>query len=357
MSKSSYTARPRDRMNWDDVRVFLAVAECGSVNKAAQTLCVTPGMVSRRLDDLEAALDVRLFSRTASGMVLTPAGEDMFDRALSMQRFAHAIESTVRERDRKDEGMVTLRAPDGLTGYWIAPSLPDFLSAHPKIQITLDCGTISQVIGAEPDISLTADKTEANDGDLIDPIATLHYVLLAAPSYLETYGTPASAASAAGDHRALRHVSQTFQREKWDARATAIEALASFSVVSNSSTVILSATLAGAGVCTAPSLFCHLYPELHVVGPETGFPIQLWMITHKAARDSVRVQRLARWLRTLFDTKLNPWFRDEFVPPSHFAAELDAIGMRLAPKITPPQRKATSKLAAARRTRRSGERA
>ena len=75
----------------DDVRVFTVVAECKSVSKAAHVLRVTPGMVSRRLDDLEAALDVRLFTRTSAGMVLTPAGADMLDRALSMRRFAEAI--------------------------------------------------------------------------------------------------------------------------------------------------------------------------------------------------------------------------------------------------------------------------
>ena len=79
-------------MNWDDVRVFVAVAGCKSVSKAAHALRVTPGMVSRRLDELESALDVSLFIRTSTGVTLTAAGEDMLDRALSMQRFADSIE-------------------------------------------------------------------------------------------------------------------------------------------------------------------------------------------------------------------------------------------------------------------------
>ncbi len=318
-------------MNWDDVRVFLAVAENGSVNKAAQALKVTPGAVSRQLGDLETALDVRLFNRTASGVVLTPAGEDMLNQALSMQRFANAMEASVRSRDRKDEGMVVIRSPDGIANHWIAPKLPAFLSAHPKIQITLDCGTLTSDMEMEPDITITAEKSDAAIGDRIDPLAVFHYVILASPAYLETYGAPQSLASAAGDHRTLKHIAQKYQREAWGPKGQAIEALASFSVVSNSSTAVIAAVLGGAGICTAPSLYCHLYPELRIVGPETPFPIQIWSVVHKAAQNAARVERVSRWLKSIFDTKQNPWFREEYVPPAKFAEELAALERRLAP--------------------------
>jgi hypothetical protein len=89
--------------------------------------------------------------------------------------------------------------------------------------------------------------------------------------------------------------------------------------------------LGGAGICTAPSLYCHLYPELRIVGPETPFPIQIWSVVHKAAQNAARVERVSRWLKSIFDTKQNPWFRDEYVPPAKFAEELAALERRLAP--------------------------
>ncbi len=331
LSNSGKDDRPRSRLDWDDLRIFAVVADCKSVNKAATALKVTPGAVSRRIDDLEQRLDVKLFTRTASGMTLTAAGEDVRDRALSMQRFADAIEQSVRGRDRKEEGAVTIAVPDGLAAYWIAPRLPQFLNENPKIQVTLDCGSLAKDLDIEPDISITAEKTQARVGDTISPLAMLHYLFLASPRYLETYGTPNSVASAAGDHRTLRHVAQTYQRETWGRRASAIEALASFSVVSNSSSAIMTALLAGAGIATAPSYFCHLYPELAIVGQESAIPIQLWMVNHQEAQAAARVQRVTRWLRGIFDTKTNPWFRDEYVSPIRFSEELAAIKSRLAP--------------------------
>jgi DNA-binding transcriptional LysR family regulator len=255
----------------------------------------------------------------------------MLNQALSMQRFANAMEASVRSRDRKDEGMVVIRSPDGIANHWIAPKLPAFLSAHPKIQVTLDCGTLTADMEMKPDITITADKTDAVIGDHIDALAVFHYVILASPAYLETYGAPQSLASAAGDHRTLKHIAQKHQREAWGPKGAAIEALASFSVVSNSSSAIIAAVLGGAGICTAPSLYCHLYPELRIVGPETAFPIQLWAVVHKAAQNAARVERVSRWLHSIFDTKQNPWFRDEFVPPSKFAEALEALERRLAP--------------------------
>src|SRR5262245_56074380 len=168
-------------MNWDDVRVFLAVADCKSITKAAHLLKVTPGMISRRLDELECALDVRLFVRSSAGVVLTAAGEDMLDRAISMRRFAESIEDSVRGRDHRNEGMVTLRAPDGVAGFWIAPRLAEFFEHNPKIQVTLDCGSLSLEAGQEPDLLITAHEAEAYAGDLVLPIATLHYMFMASP--------------------------------------------------------------------------------------------------------------------------------------------------------------------------------
>jgi DNA-binding transcriptional LysR family regulator len=327
-------------MNWDDVRVFAVVANCKSITKAAHVLKVTPGMVSRRLEELEAALQARLFTRTSAGMVLTPTGEDMLDRALSMQRFAESIEETVRARDNREEGMVTVRAPDGIGGYWVAPRLATFLNENPKIRITLDCGTLTADMGADADIIITADKADAHMGDAVDTIATLHYVMVAAPSYLETFGTPKSIASAAGDFRTLKHVGQKNQRESWDPRASAVDALASWSFVTNSSTALLAAALTGAGICAAPTVMCQLYPGLQIVGAEAAFPIQLWIIVRREVQHSARVRRVAEWLRGVFDTKINPWFRNEFVPPSRFTEELAAIRGRLAPAAVPTGRAA-----------------
>lgn len=318
-------------MSWDDVRVFATVADCKSISKAAQILRVTPGAVSRRLDELEERLQAKLLTRAKTGVTLTAAGEDIRNSALSMQRFADAIESSARGRDRKEEGQVTIAAPDGIAGYWVAPHAAAFLNDNPKIKLMLDCGMLTESLDIAPDITITADKEIAGVGDLASPLATYHYVMMASQHYIDTHGMPTSAANATADHRTLNQVAQRYQKERWGDRVNALETLASFSLVSNSSSAIVEALRAGAGIARAPTVFCHLYPDLIVVSPETHASVQLWLVLHQAAQGTARVQRVVRWLQAIFDTKLYPWFRDEYVAPERFPSELAAIESRLAP--------------------------
>lgn len=332
MPKSKHRdERPRGRLDWDDVRIFAAVAAAGSVNKAATELKIMPSSVSRRLDDLETKLEVKLFHRRRTGMVLTSAGEDLYDRAQSMQRFADDIERSVRARDKRDEGQVIIAAPDGVGSLWIAPRVHDFLSRNPKIQVALDCNVGGPTVtddDVRPDITITATESQADVGDDISFLATMHYVFLASPSYLETYGTPKSAASAMGDHRTLRQTGQITQRDKWGQRAQAIGALAQHSFESNSSSAILNALRAGAGIGTAPTYALTMAPELVQIDPTTAIPIKLWLIVHRESRNAQRVARTAEWIKSIFDTRTNPWFRDEFIPPSEFLATAEEIETR-----------------------------
>ena len=318
-------------MDWDDIRHFVSVAELKSLSKAAQALKVTPSQVSRRITELEQRLSTKLLNRTQSGVTLTPAGADVLDMALSMQRFATSIEKAARSRDQREEGQVTIVAPDGLAGLWIAPNIADFLNANPRIQLSIDCGLPSvDTIIATRDLTITPDISDVQVGDQTELLCTLHYLFVASPKYVETYGAPTSLAAAAGDHRTLKHVAQTFQRNEWGKRAKAVETLSSFSLESNSSAVVMTAILSGAGIATVPSYCFRDHPDLVIVGPVASVPIKLWLVSHHGAKDAARVKRVAEWLRALFDTKVNPWFREEFVPPNRFAAELAAVTTRRA---------------------------
>lgn len=302
--------------------MFAAVAETGAINQAATELKMVPATVSRHIEDLETRLDVKLFRRRTTGMTLTAAGEDVYDRARSMQHMADEIEGAARSRDTREEGAVSISASDGIGSLWVAPRVSAFLERNPKIQISLDC-RLGPAIDADnrADITIALAKDQAQIGDDTSTLATMHYVFLAAPSYIETYGAPKSLASAAGDHRTLRHVGQISQRETWGRKATAAEALAESSFETNSSAAFMYALDAGAGVATAPTYVLKQWPNLVMVGPEQSVPIKLWLIVHKAARHAVRVNRVADWIKSIFDPRSNPWFREEFVHPRDFAAE------------------------------------
>src|SRR5580698_8364406 len=98
------------RLDWNDVRIFLAVAESGSLNAAARSLGMTQPTISRRMEDLEYRLGARLFSRSPRGVSLTDAGLSVRTLASSMARFGGAIMREVAGRDRVDAGRVRVAA-------------------------------------------------------------------------------------------------------------------------------------------------------------------------------------------------------------------------------------------------------
>ncbi|AXI48064.1 hypothetical protein C1J03_19895 [Sulfitobacter sp. SK012] len=92
--------------NWNDVRVFLAVAEEGSTLAAASIIGMNHTTVARRIDALEYALNLALFERTNRGYSLTAQGLVLFDAAKTMRVSAASVQTAADQLARDDEGVI-----------------------------------------------------------------------------------------------------------------------------------------------------------------------------------------------------------------------------------------------------------
>ena len=90
-------------MNWNDLSVFLSIADHGSLAGAARNLKLNHSTVFRRLNALEEDLDTRLFDRLPEGYVLTPAGERMRELAQQADSAVQSIELEVAGHVRVDD--------------------------------------------------------------------------------------------------------------------------------------------------------------------------------------------------------------------------------------------------------------
>ena len=89
-------------MDWDDIRILLAVVREGSFSNAARTLGVNHTTVSRRMAAFEERLQVRLLERIGSGgLVTTPAAEAILGHAQEMEAQAQALDRRLMGRDTK----------------------------------------------------------------------------------------------------------------------------------------------------------------------------------------------------------------------------------------------------------------
>ncbi len=195
--------------SWDDFRFFLATSSAGSFSKAASELGVTQPTISRRIENLEHRLGVRLFDRLPNGVALTTEGESILDAARHIESTVLDIQRNVHGSDKRMEGMVRISVTDGLATYWLTPHLNRLQERHPGIAIEFQCSIEpADALKMETDLSIRSGMPVA--ADLITvKLGTMHFVPWASPDYVARNGAPTSPEELLR-HRLLDHQSYAF---------------------------------------------------------------------------------------------------------------------------------------------------
>lgn len=174
-------------MDLDAVRTFVAVADAGQFQGAADTLSITQQAVSKRIATLEGDLEVRLFTRSARGAQLTIDGQAFLPHARELLRAAARADASVRPGRRALRVDVVNRR--------IAPAvlLQDFYRAHPEIEldvVTLDVdvhGAMAAVEAGSIDATFHAvpvPDTQLPDGIETAPVIDEPHQLLVGPRHV-----------------------------------------------------------------------------------------------------------------------------------------------------------------------------
>jgi DNA-binding transcriptional LysR family regulator len=135
----SKRAAPRKPIDWDDLRYVLAVADSGSLNRAASTLRVNRTTVLRRINAFERKHGVRLFERLPNGYTLTDAGNEILAAARGFENAIESLERKLAGQDLRAEGLVRVTTTDTLLTSVLQTPLAMFKQQHPGI--TLDVTT------------------------------------------------------------------------------------------------------------------------------------------------------------------------------------------------------------------------
>jgi DNA-binding transcriptional LysR family regulator len=171
-------ASPSTMLNWDDLRVVLAVAENGTISGAAAVLRISHPTLSRRLRQIEGRLGVRLFERTPSACRPTEAGEEMRALASRLRDDIGALEGRIAGRDRSARGPVRLTAPDAVSEYLLPPMLAKICKEAPKVTIELTVSNqVLSLAQRSADIALrvTDDPDPALRGRRVGTVAMAVY--------------------------------------------------------------------------------------------------------------------------------------------------------------------------------------
>lgn len=194
----------------DMLEAFVRVAERRGVSAAADDLGLAKSVVSKRVAQLEAAVKATLFSRSTRRVALTPAGEAYLDFA--RRALIEVARADERLRDLRAElgGQIRLTAPVSWGQCVLARCLAGFLQRHPGIEIELLLADRLLDL-ADERIDLALRWTSQPSPELVTrPVASVGWVLAAAPAYLATAGTPAEPADLGA------HLCMCYWRERAD---------------------------------------------------------------------------------------------------------------------------------------------
>jgi DNA-binding transcriptional LysR family regulator len=267
--------------DWDDLRLFLAVARAGSLSGAARTLGVTHSTVFRRIGAFEARLGVRLFDRMPGGYALTAAGEEMRNSVLRIEEQIAALALKVTGQDQRPSGMIRITTTDLLAVGLLPRHIAVFRAEWPGIEIeVVVADTMLDLTRREADVALRIGNPvqETLVGRRVGRLAFAVYAA-SGPSAREPgdsdwigYGSahgPLSRSLA----RWWPQMRQVFR--------------------TNSIIAAHAAARAGIGLAALPCVLADCDPELvRAASLPEDFMLDLWLLTHEDLRHTARVRIL-----------------------------------------------------------------
>ncbi len=179
-------------LDLNDFRYFVRIVECGGLTAAGRNLEIPKSTVSHRLQQLEAALGVRLINRTSRSISMTDAGQLFYQHAVATLERADLAESAVRERLSEPSGTIRFTTAVATSMFALRPILPDFIRQYPKINVIQHTSDDQvDIVGGSFDLALRAHSGPLSDSMLVQrTLAPAPWFLYASQDYLDRHGLP-----------------------------------------------------------------------------------------------------------------------------------------------------------------------
>mgnify|MGYP000020578722 CR=1 FL=1 len=277
-------------MNWDDIRVFLAVARTESLSGAGRTLKMDPATVGRRVARLEQGLGVTLFAKTPQGYDLSRDGARLLAHAEEAEK-AMTLGAADLEGDGDTlSGVIRLGAPDGCANFVLPKVLARIAAVHPDLQVQVVA--LPRVISmskreADLVISVSAPQTGRM---LVQKITDYHLSLAAMNWYLRDHDKVETLGDVK-NHKVVGYVPDLIFDKELDYLDSIGGGAVDFS--SNTVSVQLNMIKAGLGIGVIHDFCLPHVPELNrILQDQFRLKRSFYLIRHA---DDRKVERLTRF--------------------------------------------------------------
>lgn len=289
-------------MDWDTLRVVLAIHREGSLAKAASSLKVSSPTVGRQLSRLEETLNAKVFDRFNSGLFITELGQEVLRAAEQMELEMQALQSRMQSVIDPLGGEIRISMPVGMMQDQLAHDIDLFLSLYPNITLKFEeTDSLKHPHSRETDIVFRAQDNPSSGlwGYKLDTLAAGYY---ASEAFMERWGdliksSPQTAPvpyidiSAASPADGIRQLLEMLPNAKPIAACNTYDCL-------------LPMVRQGIGLGRMTSYVANNIRGLSkILDCSVANPRAIWVLTHPNLRNDVKIKSFMDFIRTQFERR------------------------------------------------------
>lgn len=291
---------------FQEMQVFVRIAERGSFTQAAQDLQIPRATVTTLLKRMEARIGTRLLERTTRTVTLTDDGRRFYRNCVRL--LADMEEAETQFRNTVPKGLLRVNMQGTLAKHFVVPALGDFMARYPdiRLQISEDDRFMDLV---REGIHCVLRAGNLQDSSMVARRVTLlEQITVASPGYLEKYGVPESLEELEG-HYAVNYISSATGRAM-PLEFNVGDALKTVQlpdlVTVNGADLYTAASLAGMGIVQIPRY--RVLQELNekkLVSVLPGLlppPIPVSVLYPQSRHLSQRVRVFVDWISNVFQS-------------------------------------------------------
>jgi len=288
---------------WEDIEIFLTVAEERSFSGAARRLSLTQPTISRRIAALEERLERALFRRDVEGAHLTDEGAKLKPAALGMARYAQELEEVATHFDDRPTGIVRCAVPPGIAYELMVPFARQLKSTLPDIELHIISGVdYLDLSRGHAELALRAKAPTQPDLEVAAHVR-LQMAVFASAAYVEQFRVSGRALTLSN----LDWVSWSYPNEHVEPTPTLKKLIPNFrpAFAANDYNVQCRAVAEGLGAMVLARTRAEHHPYPPFVELDVGLPLPMadaYLVCAKAMRWAPRVRAVITELVRLLET-------------------------------------------------------
>jgi LysR family transcriptional regulator for bpeEF and oprC len=294
------------------IRVYARVVEAGSFTKAAESLNLEKGTVTRHIQHLESRLKLKLLNRTTRRVTVTAEGAAYYERTSRLLSDLDDVEASMVNAHAKPSGRLRVDVGTSVGQHIVIPALGDFYRCYPDIWVELGV--------SDRAVDLITDNVDCviRAGELCEQslvarrIGDMSVVTVASPAYLKANGTPTHPEQLEDEHSIVNYFSTRTGRlfpNEFEKDGERLEILGRYCLSVNDSNAVAAALLSGLGVAQAGAFFAMPLVErgelVQVLEDWKVPPVPVYVVYPPNRNLSAKVRAFVEWAAELFAS--NPY--------------------------------------------------